>query len=99
MTCPFRRRGQSGMGMQIATRPGEATMPSNQTPQLQAVAKAVENLTYPSESDEPFDVFQWEGSSNDSALQALIRRAGPGRQVSGTPLVQFFSQLEDSDDA
>jgi len=74
-------------------------MASQEVPQLQALATAAENLTYPSESDEPFDMFHWKGSSKSSAEQALRQHAGRERQMGRVSFDEFFSALDDADNA
>lgn len=70
-----------------------------QTPDdgLKALRTAVEGLTYPSDSDEPFDVFLWEGSG--SARDQVAAHAGKGRNIEEVRVETFFAQLDDADDA
>ena len=65
--------------------------------ELQPLRQAVEGLTYPSESDEPFDVFVWTAAP--SARDAVAAHAGKDRKMTEVPVEQFFSELDDSDDA
>jgi hypothetical protein len=64
---------------------------------LEEMRQAVEGLTYPSESDEPFDVFSWDGKG--TALQQVAAHAGKERKIEEVQAESFFSQLDDSDDA
>jgi hypothetical protein len=68
---------------------------SNQV--LAELRKAVEGLTYPSDSDEPFDVFSWDGGG--TALEQVAAHAGEDRKLEQVRAETFFSQLDGSDDA
>jgi hypothetical protein len=71
-----------------------------QRPDLLAKLKsAVEGLTYPSESDEPFDVVCWENPKNAPLQQLVTQRAGSDRPVKTVAVDEFFAQLQGSDDA
>ena len=60
---------------------------------------AIDGLTYPSESDEPFDVVYWE-NPNKTPLQALIaEKAANSRKVKTVPVDEFFTQLLEADAA
>jgi hypothetical protein len=64
---------------------------------LQKLKKAIDGLTYPSESDEPFEIFIWDSSG--TAHDQVAAHAGHGRKIEEVPWVSFFSQLDDSEDA
>jgi hypothetical protein len=64
---------------------------------LGELQKAVEGLTYPSDSDEPFDVFSWDVKG--TALEQVAAHAGKDRKIEQVQTETFFSQLDDSDDA
>jgi hypothetical protein len=66
--------------------------------ELAALRAAVEGLTYPSESDEPFDVFQWP-PGRGAARDQIVTHGGAARKVVGVPVDRFFGQLESSEDA
>lgn len=68
---------------------------SNQV--LEELQRAVEGLTYPSESDEPLDVFSWDGKGK--ALEQVAAHAGKDRKIEEVQAETFFSQLDDSDDS
>jgi hypothetical protein len=68
-----------------------------QQDELEPLRKAVEGLTYPSESDEPFDVFRWD--ANGTARDQVAAHAGKGRKIEPVPVDTFFCQLDDADDA
>ena len=59
---------------------------------------AVEGLTYPSESDEPFDVVRWDNPGG-LAIQAVVgQHAAKGRKIKQVSVDDFFAALKDSDD-
>lgn len=64
---------------------------------IDALRKAVDDLTYPSESDEPFEVFQWDSAG--TAREQVASHAGKDRTIEEVPVKAFFAQLEGSDDA
>jgi hypothetical protein len=64
---------------------------------IDALRKAVDGLTYPSESDEPFDVFVWDAIG--TAREQVAAHAGKGRKIEDVPVESFFSQLDQADDA
>lgn len=59
--------------------------------------QAVNGQTYPSESDEPFDVFVWQGSG--TAHDQVAAHAAKGRNIEEVPVETFFAQLDDADEA
>lgn len=59
--------------------------------------KTIEGLEYPSESDSPFDLFQWPPSPQPQDQQLTAR--AKGRKITQVPIDQFFSDLNDSEDA
>ena len=63
------------------------------------MAKAVAGLTYPSESDEPFDVVCWENPEGRTVADVLAARIGTRRKIRVVPVEEFFGQLEASEDA
>ncbi len=58
----------------------------------------VDGLTYPSESDAPFDVFCWP-AKNDSAREEIAAHAPPGATLQELSINDFFAPLKDTDDA
>lgn len=74
-------------------------MPSDELPELRALKEATDGLEYPSESDTPFDAFQWEEKGGASAAAQVAAHARPGQKIEEVPVNQFFAQLNDSDDA
>jgi hypothetical protein len=64
---------------------------------LEPLRRAVDGLTYPSESDEPFDVFRWDATG--AARDQVAAHAGKGRKIEAVPVDAFFGQLDDADDA
>jgi hypothetical protein len=68
-----------------------------QQDELEPLRKAVEGLTYPSESDEPFDVVRWDAKG--TAHDQVAANAGNGKKIEPVPVDAFFSQLDDSNDA
>jgi hypothetical protein len=69
------------------------------SPEIEQLKKAVEGLTYPSESDEPFDVFFWDAKGSASAKDQVVVHAGKGRGIEEVPVEKFFADLKDSEDA
>jgi nuclease A inhibitor-like protein len=64
------------------------------------VVDAIAGLTYPSDSDEPWEAFVWPGSKSiNTPRQALAQHVDPKRIVVEVPIEKFFSQLRDGDDA
>jgi hypothetical protein len=62
--------------------------------------KAIEGLTYPSESDEPFDAFCWDGIGGpDAPREKLAAQIGTDRSIEPVAFESFFAQLQDADDA
>jgi hypothetical protein len=66
---------------------------------FQILKKAIQGLEYPSESDAPFDLFQWPSSQALSALQQVTAHCGANRKISEVAIDPFFDALKDSDDA
>jgi hypothetical protein len=75
---------------------GKTTMPTPDET-LDVLRKAISGLTYPSESEEPFDVFVWPG--NGTARDQVAEHAGKGRRIEEVPVETFFTQLDEADDA
>jgi len=65
---------------------------------LGGLKEAIEGLTYPSESDEPFDVVRWVGVEGDDVGAVLRAKVGKGRTVREVPVDVFFGQLEEADE-
>jgi hypothetical protein len=74
-------------------------MSSDELPELRALRQAAEGLEYPSESDAPFEPFQWEAKGDGSAASQVAAHARPGQKIEEVPVDRFFAQLDDSDDA
>jgi hypothetical protein len=66
---------------------------------LEELKKSCAGLEYPSESDAPFEVFQWTPTKNDSAQNQVATHAGANRKIIEVPVDQFFGDLNDSEDA
>lgn len=64
---------------------------------LKPLRQAADGLTYPSESDEPFDAFRWDGTG--AARDQIAAHARKGRKIEAVPVDAFFGQLDDADDA
>jgi hypothetical protein len=68
--------------------------------ELQALTRASEGLTYPSESDAPFDTFRWPASSaHESARDAVATRGKRGARIEEVSADDFFAELAGSDHA
>jgi len=65
---------------------------------LSALKKATEGVLYPSESDEPFEVFIWTDVELQPA-EVIRSHVKKGIKVQEQPLEQFFADLQQSDDA
>lgn len=66
---------------------------------LNRLRRAVDGLTYPSESDEPFTVAYWPAAVNQDACAEIQARFAHGRAVGEIRLDDFFAPLADSSDA
>jgi len=66
---------------------------------LSELADAVKDLDYPSESDSPFEPFVWPARANDSAQSQVASHSDPSKKIEEVPIADFFSQLDDSEDA
>ena|SRR5579859_2205615 len=64
-----------------------------------SLREAVEGLTYPSESDEPFDVVEWEAAEGVDLLALVEGHDGNGRKVEEVLVDDFFVALEEAEDA
>jgi len=60
---------------------------------------AVEGLTYPSESDEPFEVVRWENLGRVDMAVLVGEHGGKGRKVKQVGINEFFEGLREADDA
>jgi hypothetical protein len=65
---------------------------------LEILQTVVDGLTYPSESDESFDVVQWRDPRAASARDAVLRRIDRARRIEQLSLEEFFKQVDDSED-
>jgi len=65
---------------------------------LNQLRDATKDLDYPSEEDHPFDIFTWPSTPNDSARSQVVAHTN-STNIEEVPADQFFSQLDDSDDA
>jgi hypothetical protein len=66
--------------------------------QLQSLRQASKGLLYPSESDEPIDVFVWPSKEPD-ATAAVAARVPNDTKIEEVAIDDFFRELESSDDA
>lgn len=67
-------------------------------PELADLCRAAEGLTYPSESDAPFDAFAWPAGADP--VERAAAHAGKGRgEVEEVPAADFFAELEGTSDA
>lgn len=64
---------------------------------LRELKSASTDLTYPSESDEPFDVFCWKATEQD-ALKQILTGHKAGAKAFETSVDDFFSELIAGDD-
>ena len=71
----------------------------DESDELRELKKAIAGLTYPSESDEPFDAFGWDGKGPATPREKLAAQIGGNRTIEEVPFEAFFTQLQDSDDA
>ena len=73
-------------------------MEAEESPELRELSNVSEGLEYPSESDAPFELFQWPGRGV-TALEQVAAQGGAGRKIEEVPVEQFFKELADSEDA
>jgi hypothetical protein len=66
---------------------------------LSILQTASEGLLYPSESDEPFNVFCWPRETAQTAQDAVRIHGGAGEPIESVPIDGFFAALTDSDEA
>jgi hypothetical protein len=92
---PARRKRPLGRKARSVDEPGRPKQPVDE---LKSLEKTVAGLTYPSESDVPFDVLSWP-AGGETARDAVVANAGRSRPVEEVPVEQFFSELEETDDA
>lgn len=64
---------------------------------LNVLRQLTDGLTYPSDSDEPFDVFVWD--ANGTARDQVAAHAGQDRKLEEVPVETFFAALDEADDA
>ena len=65
--------------------------------ELQALREASRGLLYPSESDEPIEVFAWDTKEPD-AKAAVAARAGRSQAIEEAELGESYAELESSDE-
>ena len=65
--------------------------------ELQALREASRGLLYPSESDEPIEVFTWDTKEPD-AKSAVAARVKKNTKIEEVKLDDFFRELEASDE-
>ena len=67
---------------------------------LKLLQDAIAGLTYPSDSDEPWEAFAWPATpANHSVRESLQSRVDKSRAIVDVPIEQFFEPLNESDDA
>jgi hypothetical protein len=66
---------------------------------LRALHAAIDGLTYPSESDESFEVLDWADGTFASAHDALLAHVDRARPIAQVPAETFFSQLDTAENA
>jgi hypothetical protein len=72
---------------------------SSPKPPRELVA-AIAGLTYPSDSDEPWEAFVWAGSKAVATpRQALQQHVDIKRAIVAVPVDTFFGQLNEADNA
>jgi hypothetical protein len=69
-----------------------------QADDLAEITKAASGLQYPSESDAPFDVFRWPGTTSGTARDVVGSHGGAGRKIEEVAIDAFFAELIESDD-
>ena len=83
-------------------RPDDDQHDASRTPTgklLRALEAAVDGLTYPSDSDEPFSAFIWPDATGESVPALLAARVGKGCRIEQRSPDAFFDELAQSDDA
>ncbi len=69
-------------------------MPFNE---LTEIETAIIGLTYPSETDAPFDLFRWPAGPDPR--NQILAHAGNKHPIEEIPVDVFFSELDESEDA
>jgi hypothetical protein len=69
--------------------------------ELTILRKASEGLLYPSESDEPFEVFRWTAEGPEPQARHVLTQAGKAssEEVEEITLADFFEGLSEHEDA
>jgi hypothetical protein len=71
-----------------------------QPPVLKLLQDAVAGLTYPSESDEPWEPFVWPAATSSTTPRgALEQHVDKSRAFVEVPVEMFFEQLAEADNA
>ena len=66
---------------------------------IEALKRTVQDLTYPSESDEPFDVIAWVDPGTADVARVVEERVRKNRKIRKVPVEEFFAALREADDA
>jgi histidine triad (HIT) family protein len=68
--------------------------------ELKIIERASAGLAYPSESDAPFELFQWPAQGAGSAREVVTARGGggAGRKIEELTVDGFFAELVASDE-
>lgn len=74
-------------------------MPPVQPDELRPLRQAAAGLLYPSESDEPIEVFSWPGKSASTAKDAVVAHARRPEPLEERAVDQFFAAMDGGDDA
>lgn len=77
------------------------SMDDSASPEIEILRQASAGLLYPSESDVPFDVFNWDepGLAQFSAEDVVSFHIKKGRTIEEVAIDPFFAAIEDAWDA
>ena len=88
-----------GYDAAVQPTPDNSAKPSR-PPVLKILDDAVSGLTYPSDSDEPWQAFVWPETKPFSTFQAaLAQHVDTKRAIVEVAVENFFEQLSDADNA
>ncbi len=73
-------------------------MPQTDPLEIAIIRKACEGLTYPSETDVPFDAVWWPAETG-TARVAIERHAAKGATIETVPVPVFFKELEGAEES
>ena len=76
-----------------------ANNPRKPAVELAPIRAASAGLLYPSESDAPFEVFDWDRAEGTTASDQVAAHSRKGEPVEVVSADAFFAALDETDDA